>query len=225
MSSAAGSLLLGLVLCSVGIWAGYPRGRVLLQLKEKPGTCPRDVYEPRCELVKIPSECERDGDCKGTRKCCYSGCRSRCLLPLEDKTGSCPYFDSSSCMYSRPDECDSDDQCPGSDRCCCFDCGLQCVPTERVKPGQCPPIQECFAKPPKPRCKKDSDCAGKKKCCELCGKKCVDPVPEHGGSCPDIVELLSCDFLRDTPLCSSDSDCKNYEKCCLYDNKMQCVGV
>ncbi|MEE6521077.1 hypothetical protein FKM82_019110, partial [Ascaphus truei] len=83
--------------------------------------------------MKKTSGCEWDGDCDGKAKCCYSGCSKRCLLPLEDKTGSCPYFNSSTCRNVKPfpDECHSDDQCHGSDRCCCFNCRRQCVPTER----------------------------------------------------------------------------------------------
>ncbi|MEE6514034.1 hypothetical protein FKM82_021953, partial [Ascaphus truei] len=154
--------------------------------KEKPGTCPRDVDETDCRLVKFAPECESDSNCNGTMKCCYSGCRKRCLLPLEDKKDSCPYFNSSVCRGVLPlrDQCFTDDQCPGSDRCCCFNCRHMCLPTELVKPGQCPAVERCPVHLPNTKCQKDSECAGKKKCCKSCGNKCVDPETVRSGYCP-----------------------------------------
>ncbi|KAM4606810.1 uncharacterized protein O3C94_023166 [Discoglossus pictus] len=224
MTPAVGSILLGLVLCSVVTWAIDKGGCI----EEKPGVCPVDVLYPRCSgaTEKVKPECNTDKDCKGAMKCCFSGCRQRCLLPLADKMDSCPYYNTTQCMLIRPmpDECHSDNQCQGSFRCCCFSCRRQCMATVKVKPGQCPAKKKlCPAIAAKDTCQNDGQCLNKMKCCDQCGKKCVSPVSEHAGYCPEDKEQLSCGNILGTPLCTADADCKKNHKCCVSNNQMQCV--
>ncbi|XP_069584681.1 WAP four-disulfide core domain protein 8-like [Ranitomeya imitator] len=193
--------------------------------REKPGTCPLDVDYPTCNpTVDYVPECRTDKECKGPRKCCWSGCRKCCLLPLQPKLNPCPYFDHSICIRVRPlpAECHNDNQCQGTDRCCCANCRRQCTPTEKVKPGQCPaPKKKIIAT----SCTKDHDCIGDKKCCKEKGLKCVKPEQEHPGVCPISLEQLSCIYLNMT-LCKRDSDCPPNKKCCLTeDNNLQCQKV
>ncbi|XP_040282883.1 WAP four-disulfide core domain protein 3-like isoform X1 [Bufo bufo] len=195
---------------------------------EKPGTCPADVDYPRCDnpAIHYLPDCNQDQDCEGEKKCCFSGCKNRCLLPLQVKKDSCPYFNHSICVHVRPSpsECHSDDQCQGTDRCCCSGCNRRCVPTVTVKPGQCPaPKKTCF-KIDSAQCKTDSSCTRNKKCCDRCGLKCVTPEQEHDGVCPTSIENLSClTFYK--ALCNRDSDCPRKQKCCLSDNTLQCQAV
>ncbi|KAG8431321.1 hypothetical protein GDO86_019065, partial [Hymenochirus boettgeri] len=147
-------------------------------MKEKPGRCPVDVDFPRCEKPKDP-ECSDDSRCPGKSKCCFSGCKNRCLLPLEDKLDSCPSFDASQCVLKVPvpGECYTDDQCPGAQRCCCYNCRHQCMGTVKVKSGQCPsPSRWCPVVENKTECRTDADCSENKKCCKSCGQKCVNPL-------------------------------------------------
>ncbi|XP_075716881.1 uncharacterized protein LOC142758994 [Rhinoderma darwinii] len=219
------SLLLLLALSYVSTVERY---RPETELAEKPGTCPADVDYPTCQDSMIyKNECDIDQDCEGKSKCCYSGCRKRCLLPLEDKMNPCPYFNHSICIYARPlpPDCHTDNQCPGSDRCCCFNCRHQCTPTVKVKPGQCPaPKKKCPKILPEAECKTDSDCSDNKKCCDQCGQKCVSPEKEHAGVCPTSLENLSCINLEKT-LCNRDSDCPLKQKCCLSGDTLQCLDV
>ncbi|XP_053317092.1 whey acidic protein-like isoform X2 [Spea bombifrons] len=84
--------------------------------------CPLDVDYPRCGIdpVSGESECWTNRDCKRRQKCCFSGCRKRCLVPLKAKTGSCPPFNLSLCSHENylPHECKDDEQCQGSSKCC-----------------------------------------------------------------------------------------------------------
>ncbi|XP_073529713.1 uncharacterized protein [Phyllobates terribilis] len=192
---------------------------------EKPGTCPADVDYPTCNpLIKVKPECYKDKDCNGMKKCCYSGCNQRCLLPIQAKRNPCPCFDDSRCIYVKPlpYECHSDSQCQGTERCCFSNCRYQCTPTVTVKPGQCPaPKKKIIGK----ACTKDSDCSRNKKCCQQKGLKCVAPEQEHPGVCPTGLQDLSCSHLNKT-LCSRDSDCLPEEKCCLSrGNILQCQKV
>ncbi|XP_073528973.1 uncharacterized protein [Phyllobates terribilis] len=192
---------------------------------EKPGCCPADVDYPTCNpLIKVKPECYKDKDCNGMKKCCYSGCNQRCLLPLQAKLNPCPYFNHSICILVRPmaPECHKDDQCQGTERCCCCNCRRQCTKTEKVKPGQCPePKKKIIAT----ACLKDSDCVGSKKCCEQNGLKCVTPEQEYPGVCPISLEQLSCIYLNKT-LCKRDCDCPPKMKCCLSEeNNLQCQKV
>ncbi|KAM4772437.1 uncharacterized protein WCC33_004149 [Rhinophrynus dorsalis] len=228
MTACLVSLFLGLILCTVGSWAQKEPAEPELK---KPGTCPLDVSYPTCGTnpTGFVSDCKNDNDCDGKEKCCYSGCRYRCLLPLEEKVDACPYFNASICITMRPlpAQCSNDNQCQGTDRCCCFSCRHQCTPTIKVKTGQCPPIKvKCAADPPKPKfpCQQDSDCLGKKKCCDFCGKQCVDPEEEHAGVCPVSIEQKSCTILEE-PLCFRDANCPVNQKCCLSDNQMRCVDA
>jgi len=43
----------------------------------KPGKCPDVQYFNNC--TDITSECNRDPDCNGRRKCCFSGCYKECM--------------------------------------------------------------------------------------------------------------------------------------------------
>ncbi|OCT81644.1 WAP four-disulfide core domain protein 12 [Xenopus laevis] len=92
--------------------------------------CPMDVDYPRCgiDLITEKSECQTSADCKETEQCCFSGCRKRCLLPLQNKSGSCPTFNETLCGNSgeQLSECHRDDQCPGPMRCC-RRCRWECV--------------------------------------------------------------------------------------------------
>ncbi|KAM4694552.1 uncharacterized protein O3C94_005056 [Discoglossus pictus] len=217
MTPVAGSFLLGLVLCAVVTWAAGPEGTEVSKIKGKPGTCPKNVDFPVCsEDSMLPvAECKTDLNCTGKRKCCSSGCTARCLLPLEEKKDSCPYFNSLDCITVKPlpNQCHGDDQCPGTDRCCFFNCRNQCTRTVKVKPGQCPPkTMKCPKILEKPMCRKDGDCLGKKKCCDQCGMKCVDVKPDKVGSCP--IPKTRCAFPPPEPKCQIDQDCLGAQKCC-----------
>ncbi|CAH2319363.1 whey acidic -like [Pelobates cultripes] len=156
-------------------------------LREKPGSCPLDVDYPRCDSVNVnnlKNDCRTDRDCKGDRKCCFSGCQKQCLLPLKDKLDSCPSYDPSICAVIRlsPSNCHTDEQCQGTERCCCFCTRSYCKATVTVKSGFCPSkksdnvaaTEESLVKPfPKPKCQSDKDCSGLMKCC---GGRCVKPI-------------------------------------------------
>ncbi|XP_063297929.1 WAP four-disulfide core domain protein 8-like isoform X1 [Pelobates fuscus] len=224
---SANLIVLGLSLCFLGARATDPA--------EKPGSCPLDVDYPRCDSVNTTNpknECRTDGDCKEDRKCCFSGCQNKCLLPLKDKLDSCRYYDASICIrvIALPSNCHTDEQCQGTDRCCCG-CSRRCTSTGTVKSGFCPSkksdnvaaSEESLVKPfPKPKCQSDKDCSGLMKCC---GGRCVTPIKEHAGFCPISNEEISCIISLDKPLCSTDADCKKNEKCCLSKskNRLQCV--
>uniref|UniRef100_A0A803J454 WAP domain-containing protein n=1 Tax=Xenopus tropicalis TaxID=8364 RepID=A0A803J454_XENTR len=191
----------------------------------KAGECPADVDSPVCNGT-LRAKCNRDSRCDDKAKCCFSGCRNRCRLPLEDKNTMCPYFDASKCPLknSTINECYSDVQCQGSERCCCFNCRRECTPTVRVKPGQCPAVSgKCPAVTPKPACRTDDDCDGSKKCCQSCGSKCLEPEKERQGYCPLSTENLSCLITPGKPQCRRDDDCTKNWKCCLSNNRMECV--
>ncbi|XP_041419644.1 whey acidic protein-like [Xenopus laevis] len=235
MGPTAALLLLGL--CSLGTLAQRPAITVSGRLtkdpghgiigRPKPGKCPAPVNLEACDK-SVKSQCDNDQQCSGSRKCCSNGCRNICLLPLEDKKDSCPFFDAQICalMFPLEDECKTDDQCQGKQRCCCSNCRLECTPTVIVKPGQCPvPSRWCPAGPPKHKCDTDSNCTGKEKCCEDCGRKCKSPQTEHIGFCPETIETLSCISAPDTPLCHTDSNCPRGWKCCLSGERMQCVAA
>ncbi|XP_075057138.1 uncharacterized protein LOC142143310 [Mixophyes fleayi] len=230
MSPVTGSLLL-LILCYVGSSAIdaatteppkselKPGPGVILPI-EKLGACPADVDYPTCDTpgVNKTADCASDKYCEGKRKCCFSGCKLRCLLPVEPKMNSCPYFNHSICIYARPapPNCQRDEQCQGTERCCCFNCGRQCTPT--VKPGQCPVKKVYKELLLRPRCQTDNDCDGKEKCC---GKKCVAPQIEHAGVCRSSLDNLACITLKKS-LCNSDSDCPKKQKCCLSGDVQKC---
>ncbi|XP_041419641.1 WAP four-disulfide core domain protein 3-like [Xenopus laevis] len=200
-------------------------GPGIIRPQVKPGTCPLPVNENECDLSQR-DECRSDRHCRGKLKCCSNGCRKRCLLPLEDKDDSCPFFDASICVHVRPlpDECSSDNQCQGTERCCCYNCRLACKPTVIVKPGQCPaPNKLCSLLPPKHECETDGGCKGKQKCCENCGRKCTTPKTENPGFCPVSIETVSCFTYLWKPKCQTDQDCRRGQKCCLSRNRMECV--
>ncbi|XP_040203986.1 WAP four-disulfide core domain protein 5-like isoform X2 [Rana temporaria] len=184
MSPETGSLLLLLLICA-GATALIPSTANLTDDKEllgrqppgKPGRCPADV-EFNVDGSTLQNECRRDGHCEGKMKCCFSGGRRQCLLPLDVKNNACPNSDDSVCIATIYAQlCQRDDQCQGTDRCCSFKCRAQCTPTVTVKPGSClPTCAKCSFTRPKPKCNSDSDCKGKKKCCTTwCGMECTDP--------------------------------------------------
>ncbi|XP_053317294.1 caltrin-like protein 2 [Spea bombifrons] len=74
MNPVVVSLLLGLVLCSVGAQAQ--------QGGEKPGRCP--ITPLFCQVPTPPDECVTDFGCTGNEKCCNYGCYKRCLRPQNE---------------------------------------------------------------------------------------------------------------------------------------------
>ncbi|OCT56670.1 hypothetical protein XELAEV_18004589mg [Xenopus laevis] len=230
--TAAAVLLLGFTIFSLGSWAqddppddDDDGNEFVHRPRVKPGECPADVDSPICK-VKLFPKCRWDFRCPDKAKCCFSGCRKRCRLPLEDKNNMCPYFDASKCLLksSTLDECSSDQQCQGSERCCCFNCRRECTRTITVKTGQCPAVTtKCPAETPQPECKTDDNCKGSAKCCEFCGRKCLEPEKERPGFCPLSTENLSCVISPGKPQCRRDDNCPKNWKCCLSDNRMQCA--
>ncbi|XP_040203984.1 whey acidic protein-like [Rana temporaria] len=199
MSPETGSLLLLLLICAgatalIPTTADPTEDKELLGMRppgkpyEKPGKCPANVKFP-VDGSTLKNECRMDGDCKGKMKCCFSGGRRLCLLPLDVKNNACPYSDGSECITTKFSPwCQSDDQCQGTDRCCYYKCRAQCTPTVKVKPGLCPPTRKCSFPLPKPKCKSDSDCKGKKKCCTpWCRLECTDPWTPEDYEFPEVV--------------------------------------
>ncbi|CAH2299220.1 whey acidic -like [Pelobates cultripes] len=114
---SASLIVLGLSLCFLGARATDPA--------EKPGICPLDVDYPRCDSVNANNQdngCQKDSDCEGEKKCCFSGCQKQCLLPLKAKLDPCPSYDPSICARIRlpPGNCHMDNQCQGTERCCFY---------------------------------------------------------------------------------------------------------
>ncbi|XP_077345444.1 uncharacterized protein LOC143989248 [Lithobates pipiens] len=188
MSPETGSLLLLLLFCAGATAVNHltpadptedEEDLGVLFPQGKPGTCPADVNLP-VDGSTLEKKCKRDGDCKGKKKCCFSGGRRRCLLPLDVKQNACPYFDDSVCINTKfAPLCQRDDQCQGTERCCYYKCRLQCTPTVKAKPGKCPiPRTICAFDPLPPKCESDSECQGKQKCCTpRCRRECTNPVP------------------------------------------------
>ncbi|XP_040204008.1 antileukoproteinase-like [Rana temporaria] len=184
MSPQTGSRLLLLLFCAgaiaVGLTTAHPTEDQEDLDTSKPGTCPANVDYPD-EGSMLQNTCTTDQDCQDTRKCCYSGGRRQCLLPLDAKEDSCPIFNPLECVTVKParSECHSDDQCQGTERCCNYWCRMACTPTVPVKPGTCPiSLVHCEYPPPTSTCQIDSDCLGNQKCCiPECGLACSDPLP------------------------------------------------
>ncbi|XP_068135026.1 WAP four-disulfide core domain protein 5-like [Hyperolius riggenbachi] len=92
--------------------------------------CPLNMDYLTCKDIHVPEgvQCRNDSDCEGNRKCCWYGCRRRCLLTLKVKSGSCPIYDHTLCSSEPPltHECHRDDQCPGSLKCC-YRCRRECT--------------------------------------------------------------------------------------------------
>ncbi|XP_040203999.1 keratin-associated protein 10-7-like isoform X3 [Rana temporaria] len=242
MSPETGSLLLLLLFCAgataVNLTTAHPSADKEASgtpiLREKPGKCPANVDFP-VDGSTLKKECKRDRDCKLELKCCFSGGTQRCLLPLDAKENSCPYFNKSQCVRIKPapQECHRDDQCQGTERCCFYQCRLQCTPTVKaVKSGTCPvPSTLCAispsSPPPKPLCTSDNDCPGEKKCCTpKCRQECTDPLPSvKSGTCPVPVTacVISPTSLPPKPLCTSDDDCPGEKKCCTPKCRQECT--
>lgn len=53
----------------------------------KPGVCPNLIPSRagNCE-----QECQTDADCAADMKCCYNGCGSSCLVPIQEDTNEIP---------------------------------------------------------------------------------------------------------------------------------------
>ncbi|MEE6473454.1 hypothetical protein FKM82_010038 [Ascaphus truei] len=116
MTPTAGSLLLGLVLCSVGIWAAVT--------PVKPGQCP--AIKGKCPAKLPKPTCQTDSDCAGNKKCCKS-CGNKCEDPEPEKPGKCP-VPVTRCAFPPPTpKCKSDSQCTGTKKCCTPVCGKQCT--------------------------------------------------------------------------------------------------
>ncbi|OCT56661.1 whey acidic protein [Xenopus laevis] len=205
--------------------------------RPKPGECPEDVDYPKCSggnnNPNNQKECDRDRECDGKKKCCFSSCRNRCLEPLQDKGDFCPYFDDSFCKNVRPlpAECNRDRQCKGTDRCCSYNCRQQCTPTVKVKPGNCPPPQGFCPHHGggggRGSCTSDRDCPGDKKCCApRCRRECVSPYVVNPGKCPEVIRRPDSHCRGPPPVqCESDGDCLKRQKCCNLDCWNQCVNV
>ncbi|MEE6473453.1 hypothetical protein FKM82_010038 [Ascaphus truei] len=119
MTPTAGSLLLGLVLCSVGIWAAVT--------PERAGFCPVIKEQLPCDTVLGAPLCSTDSQCPRNQKCCVSANKMQCVPALKEKPGKCP-VPVTRCAFPPPTpKCKSDSQCTGTKKCCTPVCGKQCT--------------------------------------------------------------------------------------------------
>ncbi|MEE6511259.1 hypothetical protein FKM82_017723 [Ascaphus truei] len=169
MTATAGSLLLGLVLLSVGICVANPT--------EKVEVCPPSIAACRTPLP--PPKCKSDSQCPGKQMCCAPLCIKQCTDPIVVKPGICPVSVTMCKAFPSPKpKCEHDGQCPGNKKCCTPVCRQECTDPIIVKSGHCPiPRTRCMAPPPPALCTTDSQCPGDKKCCILlCRQECTDPI-------------------------------------------------
>ncbi|XP_059935152.1 antileukoproteinase [Mesoplodon densirostris] len=54
-------------------------------VEEKAGKCP--VVDSQCLMFNPPNNCEKDGECLGTLKCCKGTCGKACISPVKGKEG------------------------------------------------------------------------------------------------------------------------------------------
>ena len=191
-------------------------------VRKKPGKCPyvRDTTTRQCPLppdiqniaafndfLMSIAECLFDGDCKGTDKCCFDGCKTRCtsvIQPKRDKThaGKCPppsISRASNCSYADEStsqhECTRDRDCLKNEKCCFDGCLAKCTRVSKhpkMKPGECPPIRTL----------------GAKKCTKTSARD--DPLPRQ--------------VSEEPPYCYSDDDCKGTAKCCYDGCNLRCFS-
>ncbi|XP_076090027.1 uncharacterized protein LOC143062071 [Mytilus galloprovincialis] len=91
-------------------------------IRTRTGTCPEIVTPGPCM-----EQCQNDGDCRHSEKCCFNGCGNTCrsvVTVIARKPGSCPWD-----LRRQPlcgMDCSSDSHCPGSEKCCLTACGSTC---------------------------------------------------------------------------------------------------
>lgn len=191
--------------------------------RKKPGECPYtpDIDKRECPLpVGIQSivafndflmsiaGCLFDGDCPGTDKCCFDGCRTKCTSIKRAKLndvhpGQCPTVgatDGYKCNYVEDpihtSECVSDKHCKSTEKCCFDGCQVKCMPANapsKIKQGRCPPVRA-------------SD--GKK--CSIKTRLDMDSRAENFGE-------------EELPDCFTDKDCNSTSKCCSDGCEMKCT--
>ncbi|KAI0209674.1 hypothetical protein LSAT2_005618 [Lamellibrachia satsuma] len=101
------------------------QGRRYVQLI-KPGKCPKlPIPFPMVRCIKPINQCNNDGDCPGTMKCCRTTvCGSLvCTRPVPaNKPGRCPLAPirplAGLVAVKCPPRCRDDTDCPGKKKCC-----------------------------------------------------------------------------------------------------------
>ncbi|KAH3791985.1 hypothetical protein DPMN_145474 [Dreissena polymorpha] len=87
------------------------------------GECPAPTGSDPCI-----DNCNSDGECPFTQKCCSNGCGRSCRSAINNETekpGTCArHLDHSSAGCQR--ECSTDADCPGVHKCCSTQCGAVC---------------------------------------------------------------------------------------------------
>ena len=122
-----------------------------LEAPEKPGTCQAAMPAETRDCAgyqRIP--CERDGNCKGSAKCCDLGCGKECSIPAELTTIAT--MATTTPLPPVEDEEEGEEVCPLMGK----RCGI----------GETPYMY----------CAQDSDCSTGQKCChDGCGYVCAEP--------------------------------------------------
>ncbi|XP_075450811.1 uncharacterized protein LOC142491876 [Ascaphus truei] len=204
MTPTTGSLLLVLVLCSVGTWEAVNA--------KKPGMCPVvNTFAP-CHHPYPPAKCHHDSQCPHQQKCCdygcrwmcvepvtqYKTCRSRCQREVRNMLHNAARSHGSDVISGslRRSESlmgsDSGDAAPeinmtpttGSLLLVLVLCSVGTWEAVNAKkPGMCPVVNTfapCAQPYPPAQCHHDSQCPHQQKCCDYgCIWMCVDPVT-HG---------------------------------------------
>ncbi|XP_070535890.1 brevican core protein-like [Ptychodera flava] len=160
----------------------------------KPGHCP-----PSSGAGGIcVQECDGDGECEHSKKCCNNGCGHSCVEPdfvPPEKPGVCPSgADGGLCQAN----CTDDYSCPDRQKCCNNGCANVCldpmpVVMTSLPPvyGDCPPTIKHVPSQCNNTCSKPEDCSHGEVCCYMeCGYVCVDihatiPVTPDTGECCD----------------------------------------
>ncbi|EDO38468.1 predicted protein, partial [Nematostella vectensis] len=209
--------------------------------QDKRGMCPpADVDVTSCPY-SVSDRCFNDADCRGNRKCCFTGCHMACLKPMKKKhsqekkvakLGTCPAPTFSGKPYLT-DMCSVDLDCPGKRRCCYNGCNHECLipiklPMARPKPGICP-VQDGICDRKGDMCSRDSDCTNDWKCCfNGCQNDCIQPVTDvrpdnRSADCPAPWKGLDgiCDRMGDQ--CQSDIECRPNQQCCFNGCQKQCI--
>ncbi|XP_033108270.1 zonadhesin-like [Anneissia japonica] len=95
----------------------------------KEGVCPK-ITITRWDQTICLAECSVDTDCIDTKKCCSSGCRRTCVMPLPTNTvkkGLCPIVQPRATCQSNVDICGVDNECTGNKKCCYNGCHMECM--------------------------------------------------------------------------------------------------